>query len=77
MIALTKVLAREEPTIMINSADPGYAATDQNMNQGVISAKQGAVTPALLAFAPIGGEGDFVSGRLFYEGREIPWSYRS
>ena len=45
LCALTKVLAREESgQIMVNSADPGYCATDQNQNQGYVSAAQGAVT---------------------------------
>jgi NAD(P)-dependent dehydrogenase (short-subunit alcohol dehydrogenase family) len=81
LCALTKVLAREESgQIMVNSADPGYCATDQNQNQGYVSAAQGAVTPALLAHATFpneDGEGSaFVTGRHFYEGREIPWSYQ-
>ena len=75
LIALTKVLAREEPTLMVNSADPGYCATDQNNNQGYISAAQGAATPALLAHASFGEKDPFVSGKHFYEGREIPWTY--
>ena len=33
VIALTRVLAREEPTLLVNSADPGYCATDQNADQ--------------------------------------------
>ena len=75
IIAMTRVLAREEPTIMVNSADPGYCSTDQNNNQGYITAAQGAVTPALLAHASFGDGEAFVTGRHFYEGREIPWSY--
>ena len=79
LVALTRVLAREERVLMVNSADPGYCATDQNQNQGYVSAAQGAVTPALLAHAQFPteeGEGDaFVTGRHFYEGGEIPWSY--
>ena len=87
LIALCRVLAREESKIMVNSADPGYCATDQNNNQGVISAKQGAVTPALLAHVAFGGgDGDgngnddaaagvFVTGRHFYDGREVSWTY--
>ena len=74
MIALTRVLARTEPRIMVNSVDPGYCATDQNSNQGFISAADGAVTPALLAHASF-GEGQFVSGRHWYEGREMSWTY--
>ena len=75
LIALTRVLAKEEPTIMVNSADPGFCATDQNDNQGFIAAAEGAATPALLAHASFGEKEPFVSGRHFYEGREIPWTY--
>ena len=75
LVALTRVLAREEPTLMVNSADPGFCATDQNQNQGYISAAQGAVTPALLAH--VGFDEGHVSGLHFYEGREIDWTYRT
>ena len=30
IIALTKILARDEANMMVNSVDPGYCATDQN-----------------------------------------------
>eukprot|EP00522_Entomoneis_paludosa_P003509 CAMPEP_0172468318 /NCGR_PEP_ID=MMETSP1065-20121228/60978_1 /TAXON_ID=265537 /ORGANISM="Amphiprora paludosa, Strain CCMP125" /LENGTH=55 /DNA_ID=CAMNT_0013225681 /DNA_START=56 /DNA_END=220 /DNA_ORIENTATION=- len=52
---MTRILARQysgsndAPTLMINSVDPGYCATDQNNQQGFISADRGAVTPFLLA----------------------------
>ena len=68
IIALTKVLARDEPSIMTNSVDPGYCATDQNNNQGTISAERGARTPAWLALDAAVG-----SGKHFYEQREIAW----
>ena len=68
IIALTKVLARDEPRIMVNSVDPGYCATDQNANQGTITAERGARTPVWLATdASVG------SGKHFYEQREIAW----
>jgi NAD(P)-dependent dehydrogenase (short-subunit alcohol dehydrogenase family) len=70
IIALTKVLAREHPDIMVNSVDPGFCATDQNNNQGVIPAARGAVTPVVLATLP---ESEFVSGLHFYQEQEIPW----
>ena len=75
LIALTKVLARDEPTMMVNSADPGFCSTDQNDNQGYISASQGALTPTLLAHAEF-PEGAFVTGKHFYEEREMSWSYQ-
>merc|ERR1712129_61159 len=73
LIALTKVLAREEPQIMVNSVDPGFCATDQNQHQGYISAEQGAKTPALLA--ELQAE-QTVTGKHFFEEREISWSYQ-
>ena len=49
LIALTRVLARDEPGISINSIDPGFCATDQNANQGVRSPEAGALTAVALA----------------------------
>lgn len=71
IIALTKVLARDESKIMINSVDPGYCATDQNMNQGFLSAEEGARTPVTLALMP--GESQFDTGKHFFDGQEIKW----
>lgn len=70
LIALTKVLARDEPQIMVNSVDPGYCATDQNMYQGIQSAELGARTPAFLALLP---DTDFVTGKYFRDEAEVSW----
>merc|ERR1740121_2340713 len=70
IIALTRVMARDEPKVMVNSVDPGYCATDQNLNQGIQSAEQGARTPASLALLP---DDHFVSGGLFRDGKEVAW----
>jgi len=70
IIAMTKILARDEPSIMTNSVDPGYCATDQNNNQGFIPAERGAFTPFLLATLP---DDQFLSGKHWYEEREIAW----
>jgi carbonyl reductase 1 len=67
-----QVLARDEPGIMINSVDPGFCATDQNQNQGHVSAERGARTPFLLATLPTE---QFLSGKHWYEEKEISWSY--
>jgi len=69
VIALTRVLAREEPTILVNSADPGYCATDQNADQGYISAAQGAATPAMLAHAQLPQEA--ATSHHWYESRSV------
>jgi len=69
VIALTRVLAREEPTLLVNSADPGYCATDQNADQGYISAAQGAATPAMLAHAQLPQEE--ATSHHWYESRSV------
>ena len=61
LIALTRVLARDEPSIMVNAVDPGWCKTDQNLMQGPVSAERGATTPALLATLP---DEQFLSGGL-------------
>jgi carbonyl reductase 1 len=68
IIALTKILARDHPTMRVNSVDPGYCATDQNNNQGVRPAACGAVTPFLLATT-----NDAVSGLHWFDEQEIQW----
>lgn len=73
VIAMTKVFSREHPKIMVNSVDPGYCATDQNNNQGVIPAERGACTPFLLATIP---DDQFFSGLHWYEEQTIDWLYQ-
>ena len=73
LIALTRVLARDEKGVMVNSVDPGYCATDQNRNQGTIGAEEGARTAAMLAMLP---EEEFVTGEHFFQGEPISWWYR-
>ncbi len=72
IIAMTKVLAREEGAhnMMVNSVDPGYCATDQNNNQGYIPAERGALTPYLLATLP---DDQFFSAVHWYQEQEIQW----
>lgn len=70
IIAMTRILARDYPRIMVNSVDPGYCATDQNNNQGVLPAERGAATPVALATVPAE---EFVTGKHFYQEREIAW----
>ena len=70
LIALTRVLARDEPTIRVNSCDPGYCSTDQNHHQGTRPAARGAVTAVLLAVQP---PNDCVSGKHFFDEAEIDW----
>ena len=59
IIAMTRVLAREHPEMMINSVDPGYCKTDQNDNRGTVDPKDGAYTPYLLSLMEVGGDDDY------------------
>lgn len=71
VIAMSKILARDEKKIMVNCVDPGYCATDQNNNQGFIIARQGAAMPVKLATMCAEM---FLSGSyLYYDGSEIKW----
>jgi carbonyl reductase 1 len=55
IIALTRVLARDHPDVMVNSVDPGYCRTDQNGNAGTVDPARGARTAYLLALMERGG----------------------
>lgn len=61
--ALTRIYARDEPTIMVNSVDPGSCATDQNNYKGTRDPAEGAQMPINLAYAAIGSANNFVSGK--------------
>lgn len=71
LIALTKVLAREEPSIMVNACCPGYCDTDMTSGKGPRSAEHGARTPAMLALLPENGKKQ--SGKFFSDEREEEW----
>eukprot|EP00596_Hydrurales_sp_CCMP1899_P002597 CAMPEP_0119037932 /NCGR_PEP_ID=MMETSP1177-20130426/6497_1 /TAXON_ID=2985 /ORGANISM="Ochromonas sp, Strain CCMP1899" /LENGTH=267 /DNA_ID=CAMNT_0006999765 /DNA_START=147 /DNA_END=950 /DNA_ORIENTATION=- len=68
LIALTNVLAREEPQIMVNSCCPGYCSTDMSSNRGGKTAEDGARTPAMLALMK-----EHVSGKYFSGEKEEAW----
>ena len=70
IIAMTKILARDYPDMMINSVDPGYCATDQNDHQGILPASRGAITPVVLAKLDAD---KFVTGKHFFQKQEIAW----
>lgn len=70
IIAMTKIMARDESNIMVNSVDPGYCATDQNNNQGYVPAERGATTPYLLATLP---DDQFFTAVHWYEEQAIQW----
>ena len=68
---MTKVLARDEGGLMVNSVDPGYCSTSQNAHQGTLPAEVGARIAAALVVLPAS---EFLTGRhIRYDGREIDW----
>jgi carbonyl reductase 1 len=57
VIAATKVFAREEPSISVNSCCPGYCNTDMTSNMGRRSPDDGAknaIIPATMKNPPTG-----------------------
>ncbi len=56
-------------TIKINSADPGYTATDLNNHQGTRTVEQGATVIVRLATLPDDG----ASGGFFDENGTVAW----
>ena len=71
LIALTKVLARDEPEIMINACCPGYCDTDMTGGKGPRSAEHGARTPVMLALMPL--DGVKPTGLFFSDEKEDAW----
>ncbi len=59
---------RDTP-IKVNSADPGYVATDINANSGERSVQQGATAPVRLATLPDDGP----TGGYFDENGVVSW----
>lgn len=69
VIALTRILARDEPSILVNACCPGYCATDMSSFGGPRTAEEGARTPAYLATLSDGGP----TGDFFYDEHPIAW----
>lgn len=69
--AFTVILASElkEANILVNSADPGYTATDLNGNQGTKTVEDGASVITELATLP----NDGVTGGYFDDQGVVPW----
>lgn len=69
--ALTVMLAKEfkNTSLKINSADPGYTATDLNRHTGYRSVEQAAGIVVRLATLPEDGP----TGAFFDENGEVPW----
>ena len=69
--AMTVQFAHElkDTPIKVNSADPGYVATDLNNNTGPRTVQQGASTPVRLATLPADGP----TGSFFDDNGVVPW----
>ena len=68
---MTRVFARDEPGVMFNSVDPGYCATDQNDNQGILPPDAGARLMCSLALDDLPAQR---TGKFFsYNGAELDW----
>lgn len=64
--AYTRVLAKKNPNIAINSVGPGYTKTDFTDSTGVFTIAEAAKGPVMLALMPEGGP----SG-LFFKQTEV------
>lgn len=69
IISWTKILARLNPGIVINSVCPGWCSTDMSSHQGPRSAKKGAETPLMLALDPT----VVTSGGFYRDYAELEW----
>lgn len=69
--AMTIQFAHElkDTSIKVNSADPGYVATDINAHRGTGTVEQGAIAPVRLATLPADGP----TGGFFDENGVVPW----
>jgi len=70
-IALTKVLARTHPEVIVTSCCPGYVATEMSSHMGSLTVEEGADTPVFLATDT--GVTPAVSGEFFYRRAPITW----
>lgn len=72
VVAFTKVLAREYPSILSVCCCPGYVQTDMSSQGGSKTPAEGALTPALLCITPPEG-GGITRGGFYQHEREIQW----
>jgi carbonyl reductase 1 len=71
VIALTKILAKENPDLFVNACCPGYCSTDMSSHKGIKTAEQGSETPVFLSTLSLRNEK--ISGKFYSELREIEW----
>lgn len=69
MVTLTLAKELKDTPIKVNSADPGYTATDLNGQQGTRTVEQGATAAVRLATLPDDGP----TGSYFDEDGVVPW----
>ena len=67
--ALSRVLARDQPDLIVNCCCPGYCKTDMSSQRGTKTAEEGARTPFMLAILGPGA----VSGKFFVDEKEAEW----
>lgn len=68
-VLFARELAAEGSPIKVNSADPGYTATDLNNHQGTRTVEEGARAAVRLATLPANGS----TGGFFNEHGPVPW----
>ncbi|KAK1558714.1 hypothetical protein Q3G72_005726 [Acer saccharum] len=66
MNAYTRILAKKNPTFLVNCVCPGFVKTDINCNTGPLTVAQGADGPVKLALLPYGG-----SSGLFFRKDQV------
>jgi len=68
---MTVIFAAElkDTPVKVNSADPGYTATDLNQNRGTRTVAQGAIAAVRLATLPADGP----TGAYYDEDSIVPW----
>ncbi|XP_021748175.1 (+)-neomenthol dehydrogenase-like [Chenopodium quinoa] len=64
--AYTQILAKKNPSIIINCVCPGYVRTDINGNTGYLTVEEGGASPVRLALLPHGS-----SSGLFFLRNEV------
>jgi NAD(P)-dependent dehydrogenase (short-subunit alcohol dehydrogenase family) len=69
MITIQLANEMKDVGIKVNSANPGYTATDLNQHRGVKTVEQGAATPVRLALLPDDGP----TGGVFSDEGPEPW----
>jgi NAD(P)-dependent dehydrogenase (short-subunit alcohol dehydrogenase family) len=68
-VLFARELAAEGNAIKVNSADPGYTATDLNQHRGTRTVEEGARAAVRLATLPADGP----TGGFFNEDGPVPW----